>query len=108
MKLRDKSASATFYVTDVQTGMVVEVDPLEYLTPLQAEEMSTRPDMILQFSHYLADVWGQQGVAKVEVHAWVQASLNGRIPQLLIDPYVDLAAEPRSLLPAAWILPLED
>jgi hypothetical protein len=34
------------------------------------------------------------------------ASLNGRQPQLLIDPNVDLAKEQVSLLPARWILPL--
>jgi hypothetical protein len=33
-------------------------------------------------------------------------SLNGREPQLLIDPNVDLAKEEVSLLPARWILPL--
>jgi hypothetical protein len=37
----------------------------------------------------------------------VLVSLNGREPQLLIDPSVDLAAEERSLAPARWILPLE-
>jgi hypothetical protein len=33
-------------------------------------------------------------------------SLNGREPQLLIDPNVDLAKEQVSLLPTRWILPL--
>jgi hypothetical protein len=34
------------------------------------------------------------------------ASLNGRQPQLLIDPEVDLAKEQVGLLPARWIVPL--
>jgi hypothetical protein len=33
-------------------------------------------------------------------------SLNGREPQLLIDPNVDLAKEEMSLLPTRWIIPL--
>jgi len=33
-------------------------------------------------------------------------SLNGRQPQLLIDPNVDLAKERVGLLPARWIVPL--
>jgi len=33
-------------------------------------------------------------------------SLNGREPQLLIDPNVDLAKEEVSLLPSRWIIPL--
>ncbi len=34
------------------------------------------------------------------------ASLNGREYQFLIDPNTDLAAQPRTLWPADWILPL--
>jgi len=40
------------------------------------------------------------------VRARVEVSLNGRQPQLLIDPNVDLAKEEAGLLPARWIVPL--
>jgi hypothetical protein len=33
-------------------------------------------------------------------------SLNGRAPQLLVDPNLDLTREQASLLPASWIVPL--
>jgi hypothetical protein len=33
-------------------------------------------------------------------------SLNGRQPQLLVDPNVDLTKEQVSVLPARWIVPL--
>jgi hypothetical protein len=36
------------------------------------------------------------------------ASLNGRKPQLLIDPAVDLAAQPRFAFHRSWILPLHE
>ena len=68
--------------------------------------MSTRPDMILQFAHHLAALWESEGYEGIEVRTRVMASLNGRPRQLLIDPDVDLAREPRSLLPASWIVPL--
>lgn len=70
--------------------------------------MATHPDMILQFSHYLAAVSLNAGHDRVQVRGDVHVSLNGRRPQRLIDPTVDLASEPRTLRPAAWILPLTE
>jgi len=68
--------------------------------------MSTTPDMIVLFSHYLVEEKRREGYDNVEVRARVMVSLNGRQPQLLIDPNVDLAKEQVSLLPARWIVPL--
>ena len=48
----------------------------------------------------------REGYENVEVRARVMVSLNGRPPQLLIDPEVDLAKEEIGLLPARWIVPL--
>ena len=48
----------------------------------------------------------REGYDNVEVRARVMVSLNGREPQLLIDPEIDLAKEQVSLLPASWIVPL--
>jgi hypothetical protein len=42
----------------------------------------------------------------MEVRAQAMTSLNGRERQLLVDPTADLAAQPRRLTPAPWILPL--
>ena len=70
--------------------------------------MSTRPDMILTFSHFLANELRKQGYEKIEIRAEVWTSLNGRKLQLLVDPSVNLAAQPHSLLPAKWILPLTE
>jgi hypothetical protein len=108
MKLRSKSSDALFLVTDKTNGHVMEVYPQEYLNGRQTAKMSTRPDMIIQFAHYLATQMRLQGYEKVEVRARVMASLNGRKPQLLVDPEVDLAAEKRTLAHAKWILPLHE
>ncbi len=68
--------------------------------------MTTKPDLILLFGHYLAEEKRREGYEDVEVRAKVMVSLNGRQPQLLVDPNVDLTKEPESLLPARWIVPL--
>ena len=106
MKLRDKDAEARFTVRDPATGREWRVSPERYLLRHQVGEMESRPDMILQFAHYLARVWAEERkVAGVEVRARVCASLNGRKPELLIDPQRDLARVERSLRHADWILP---
>jgi hypothetical protein len=69
-------------------------------------KMITKPDLILHFSHHLAEEKRREGYDNVEVRARVMVSLNGRQPQLLVDPNVDLAKEEVSLLPARWIVPL--
>ncbi|MBE7383765.1 MAG: HTTM domain-containing protein [Leptolyngbya sp. SIO1E4] len=108
MKLRDKDATAEFIVRDPATQEVQVVLPKQFLARWQARKMSTRPDMVLQFAHYLAETLPAQGPEPLEVRTRVWASLNGRPPRLLIDPFVDLVQQSRSLYPADWILPLND
>lgn len=108
MKLRSKQGEARFHLTDPATGQNWTVDPATHLTLRQVEKMATHPDMILQFSHYLAELSRREGHPGVQVRADVHVSLNGRPPQRLIDPIVNLAAEPRNLRPASWIMPLTE
>lgn len=107
MKLRSKDAEIDFIVTDSAGGQQWVVDPYDELPAWQARKMATRPDMILQYAHHLADEFRRDGHAGVGVRARAVASLNGRRPQRLIDPAVDLARERRSLAPARWIVPLD-
>jgi vitamin K-dependent gamma-carboxylase len=106
MKLRTKRGESLFTVTHPPTGQTWVVKPEEYLEARQVMKMSTKPDMILLFSHYLAEQKRREGYDNVEVRAQVTVSLNGRKPQVLIDPNVDLAQQSRSLWPAGWIVPL--
>ena len=85
-----------------------EADVRGELTPWQEGAMANRPDMILQYAHHLARRFGQELGRPVEVRVESAVSLNGRRYSRLIDPRVDLAAQPRNLWPAAWILPLHD
>jgi hypothetical protein len=106
MKLRTKNGEAVFIVTHPPTGQSWTIKPGDYLKPHQVTKMTTKPDLILLFGHYLAEEKRREGYENVEVRARVMVSLNGRQPQLLIDPNVDLVKEQVSLFPAGWIVPL--
>jgi vitamin K-dependent gamma-carboxylase len=106
MKLRTKGGEAVFTVTHPGSGQTWSIKPEDYLKSHQVQKMITKPDLILHFGHYLADEKRREGFDNVEVRARVMVSLNGREPQLLIDPNVDLAREDVGLLPARWIVPL--
>jgi len=108
MKLRDKSAAPVLFVVQEPDGDVVEVHAGEFLSRRQAVKMSTRPDMILQAAHELARRGRAGGEGTVEVRARTFVSLNGRPPQPLVDPDVDLAAQHRDLGHSGWIVPLRD
>ncbi|MBC7872098.1 MAG: HTTM domain-containing protein [Chitinophagaceae bacterium] len=102
MKLRDKHSIITYIIVQPSTGQSWEELPEDYLTPRQLNNLPENPDAVLQFAHYLATLWDD-----VEVYANVLVSLNGREYSRLIDPTINLAAEPRRWGGrSAWILPL--
>ncbi|MTJ07826.1 HTTM domain-containing protein [Anabaena sp. UHCC 0204] len=108
MKLLSKRGDIQFFVTDPIENQTWEFDPDNYLARWQVRTMVGRPDMILQFSHHLADELRAAGYAQIEVRVRSELSLNGRNPQLFIDPGVDLVTQRRSLKPSSWILPLTE
>lgn len=93
MRMYDRQGRGTFEVVDAATGQEWVVEPTEFLTDRQASIMLTRPDMILQFAHYLERTWAERGHDDVRVHAHVEMSLNGRPYQALVKPEADLAAQ---------------
>ncbi len=106
MKLRDKEAELHIYLTDPRTGASWEVSPAVDLSAKQLDEMRTRPGMILQYVHHLADRMSMAGQPRpiIRVDHWV--SLNGRPYQRMIDPHVDLVGVRPSDGASVWILPL--
>jgi vitamin K-dependent gamma-carboxylase-like protein len=105
MKLRTKAGDAVFTVTHHASGQTWTVKPEDYVKPHQLR-MITKPELLLQFARYLEEEKRREGYDDVEVRARVMVSLNGRAPQLLVDPNLDLTTEEASLLPASWIVPL--
>jgi hypothetical protein len=107
MMLRQKDIKTfAMSLTDPRTGARREIEPREYLSDHQVREMRRHPDMILQFAHHIADLEQARTGVRPVVNARVLASLNARPYQELIEPTVDLAAQPDLLAPAHWIVPL--
>jgi len=108
MKLRSKAATAVFTVRNPSTGTEWTEQPGDYLNERQKDKMESRPYLVLQFAHYLSDLYAENGYPDVEVYAYVTASLNGRKRQKLIDETVNLAKERESFRHKDWILPLTE
>jgi hypothetical protein len=106
MKLRSKDGSLKLLAHDPDTNRTLELDPENYITHAQALEAASKPDMILQLAHHVAEGLRRRGRPHIQVRAVALVSLNGRAAQLLVDPDVDLAAQPRSLRHASWITAL--
>ncbi len=104
--LTEKVGHVEYRVTDAQGRSWIE-SPVTYLSLLQAERMTTQPDLILAAAHFIRDHHAQQG-RQVTVKADALVSLNGRASHRLIDPDVDLASEPQGIGPKSWILPPPD
>ncbi|HYH98268.1 HTTM domain-containing protein [Hyalangium sp.] len=106
MKLRNKSGEARLEAYDPGSGKRWKVDLDRILSRRQYTKMTTRPDMILQLAHLIARRNERHGRPGVQIYADVKVSLNGRPPQPMVDPKVNLAAQERSVGNAEWILPL--
>jgi hypothetical protein len=108
MMLRSKRGYGHFIVKDLKTGVETKVKVTDYLTDRQREKIFSHPDMVLQFAHYLRDLWHRRGVEEVGVYAHVRASLNNRKSQPYIDSDVDLAkVKWEAFKTANWIIPME-
>ncbi|MTB52583.1 HTTM domain-containing protein [Lewinella sp. W8] len=90
MMLRSKQGLGTFLLVDRATGAEEIVRPKNRLTRRQYQKMSTHPDMILQYAHYLRDERAAAG-QEVAVYGRFRVRLNGRSRHQFIDPEVDLA-----------------
>lgn len=103
--LIEKAGSAELEAIDPGSGARRLVRTRAYLTPFQEKMMSTQPDMIRAFAVIVADDAERHGEPRPRVTADVIVALNGRPPARLVDPLVDLAAEPPSFGTTRWVLP---
>lgn len=87
--LMEKAGHARFFIR-TDDGRSFLSYPEDHLTTRQARMMATQPDMIVQFAHYLADVWRARGYQVVGVHVESFAALNGRMSQPFMDSQVNL------------------
>ncbi len=101
MRLRDKHATVTFVVDDGER--TVRVRPEDHLGVKQAARLGGHPERLAKYARHLSAL--HEGAA---VRADTSVSLNGRPPQPIVDPSVDLASVTyHSHRPNDWVLPLE-
>lgn len=105
MKLRDKDLDELTILVHVPGEATPRRIGRKHhdLTRRQWSKMGRVPDMLVQYAHHLAEEVGVPGT-RVTATSWVK--LNGRAPQLLVDPDRDLAAVPLPWVPPGdFILP---
>ncbi len=106
--LMEKAGYANFRIQDSETDEQFYVDNTDFLTAFQEKQMSTQPDFILQYAHFLKDHFGSQGHQNIEIYVESYVALNGRRSQPYIDPKTNLVAERESFRHKHWILPFKD
>lgn len=106
--LMEKAGYTTFHVRNPETDESWQVSGYEYLTPNQEKMMSTQPDMILQFAHFLERKYQEKGLQDVEITAESYVTLNGMRSSLFIDPATDLTEQQRGFAHKEWILPFPE
>ena len=104
MMLRGKRVVLGFAIKDKITNAVIDGNLNRYINSEQHDKLGRDPEMILQFAHFLRAQYLKDTGHDSAVYALVMVSLNGRKPQLMIDPNVDLAAEPLGFHSRTWIL----
>lgn len=90
MMLRTKSATTQFFMVDKESGKRSSVNLNEYMTQLQRNRVSARPDMIWQFAQYLKKDQQKKG-KEVSVFVSSRVAINGGPYHEYIDKETDLA-----------------
>ena len=106
--LMEKAGYANFKIVDGESGKRFYVDNTDFLTSLQEKMMSTQPDMILEYAHFLGDKFEKDGHQNVQVFVESYVALNGRESRQYIDPKIDLMSIKDGWSHRTWVLPFED
>lgn len=106
--LMEKAGYAQFKIIDKVSGKWFYVNNSDFLTAFQEKQMSTQPDFILEYAHYLKRHFSSQGHQNIGVFVDSFVALNGRRSTRYIDPNVDLTLEQESFMHKSWILPFDD
>lgn len=106
--LMEKNAMAYFTIQDSKTGKLAEVMNCDYLTRQQEKMMSTQPDMMLQYAHFLAEEYEKKGFVKPQVKVESFAVLNGKGSRRFVSDTVDLNTMKEGFASKKWICPYEE
>ena len=99
----EKAGYTHFKIVDGKNGREEWVNNQDHLTAQQEKMMSTQPDMILQFAHYLRKIYEEKGFAQPEVYCYSKVTLNGRRSTTFVNTETNLASINRTLSPINWI-----
>jgi vitamin K-dependent gamma-carboxylase len=108
MMLRTKVTGVQVLAASPASQSLEYVDIMQWLTRRQLEELSHDPEMMREFAGFVREQYEKADRDDVEIHVVAISSLNGRKPQLLVDPTVDLSRVARTLRPKPWIVPLTE
>lgn len=108
MLLRAKECGLRLYATDSRTERSGTVDLRSYVTSRQLGVITRDPRMIHQLCQYVANDLETRGFVDVQVRALALVSLNGRKPQMMVDPNVDLGSLPYPEGYPDYVKPLEE
>jgi hypothetical protein len=101
----EKVGYSEFTVEIPDLNKSFKVMPQQYLTAVQEKMMNTQPDMILQFSHFLRDIYQEEFNASAKVFVESYAAVNGKGSRPFIDPNINLASIKRGYQHKNWVLP---
>ena len=107
MKLRTKQVIAFYIIKDKNSGKVYDINVNEYLKPWQREAMEDKPNLIWQFGQIVKKDFKKRNI-DISFFANINASLNGRKFQPLIDTTFDLTSVPYEIFShSKWVVSLK-
>lgn len=105
--LMEKYGETSFRIVDYNSGQSFIANNDRFLNTFQKKEMSTQPDFILEFAHYLGSYYKEEfGHKNIGVFVEGFVTLNARRSRPLINPDIDLLKVKESFKHKDWILPL--
>lgn len=106
--LMEKAGYAQFKIVDGKSGRRFYVDNADFLTAFQEKQMSFQPDFIVEYAHFLADHFENDGHQNLEVYVESYVALNGRKSTPFIDPNANLLKYKNTFEHKPYILPFQD
>tara|TARA_B110000902_G_scaffold13715_1_gene16402 strand:+ start:789 stop:2180 length:1392 start_codon:yes stop_codon:yes gene_type:complete len=117
--LIEKAGYSQFYIHEPKMDRKMLIQNRDYLTPQQEKMMSTQPDMILQYAHYLSDTFKDSTIIESngeiikmgdnpKITADITVSLFNKGSRKFIDPKQNLSKSKRGFTNKEWILDYEN
>ncbi len=103
--LMEKAGYANFKIVDGVSGKRFYVNNSDFLTAQQQKMMSTQPDMIVEYAHFLGNKFALDGHQNIEIYVESYVALNGRPSRPYINPNIDLMKVSDGFENKEWILP---